>query len=84
MQDDGPVIDGDGQDELREARPGGPPLTNKDLLQFHFLLESDDWFDRLVKLVPGAPKASSEGQKKSRWTPWSRRTTDQPGKENEK
>ena len=84
MQDDGPVIEGDGNDELREARPGGPPLTSRDLLAFHFLLESDDWFGRLLELEPGTPKASSDDQRRVRRTPWSRRRTQQPGKESER
>jgi predicted RNA-binding Zn-ribbon protein involved in translation (DUF1610 family) len=28
--------------------PGGPPLTNDDLIDFHFLLSQDDWFNQLV------------------------------------
>jgi hypothetical protein len=28
-------------------RPGGPPLTPDDLLDFHLLLAGDDWFARL-------------------------------------
>lgn len=30
-----------------EDPPGGDPLTLDDLLDFHQLLERDDWFDRL-------------------------------------
>lgn len=33
--------------ELRE-RPSGPALTPDDLLDFHLLLERDDWQDRVV------------------------------------
>jgi predicted RNA-binding Zn-ribbon protein involved in translation (DUF1610 family) len=36
--------------ELSEPRVG-PPLTADDLLDFHVLLEDDDWFPRLVALV---------------------------------
>lgn len=28
--------------------PGGPPLTTDDLIDFHFLLSQDDWFNQLV------------------------------------
>lgn len=31
-----------------EVRPNGPPLTSDDLIDFHFLLQRDDWFDQLV------------------------------------
>jgi hypothetical protein len=31
-----------------ELRPGGPPLTADDLIDFHFLLEREDWFSRLT------------------------------------
>jgi len=66
-------------DELREARPGGDPLTNDDLLDFHLLLERQDWFERLTELGPGAaPTTPLNRQQKSRWTPWSRRTTHRP------
>ena len=72
-------------DELREARPGGAPLTNDDLLDFHWLLERQDWFERLTELGPGAAlKAPPNGQRRFRWTPWSRRTTHQPAKERER
>ena len=30
-------------------RPDGPPLTADDLLDFHFLLNEDGWFDRLAE-----------------------------------
>jgi hypothetical protein len=36
--------------ELFELR-SGPALTHDDLLDFHHLLESDDWFVRLTDLV---------------------------------
>lgn len=35
----------------RESAPGGsehPPLTLDDLIDFHFLLDRHDWFERLV------------------------------------
>ncbi len=31
-----------------EARPAGPPFTLDDVIDFHFQLASDDWFDRLT------------------------------------
>jgi hypothetical protein len=71
-------------DELRETRPGGTPLTNDELLDFHFLLERDDWFERLMELGPvAAPKFPLNGPRSSRRTPWFRRTTQQPAKERE-
>ena len=33
--------------EERELRPVGPPLTTDDLIDFHFLLEREDWFHKL-------------------------------------
>ena len=38
--------------ELRE-RPVGEPFTHDDLLSFHELLDSEDWFDAVVALVEG-------------------------------
>jgi hypothetical protein len=35
--------------ELRERRSGGSPITHDDLLDFHTLLSSDDWFDQLLE-----------------------------------
>ena len=56
-------------DELRETRPGGPPLTNDDVLDFHLLLERQDWFERLLDLEPSvAPKVSPNSRRRSRWT----------------
>jgi len=40
-------------DELREPRPGGAPVSHDDLLDFHLLLQREDWFERLVQLVAG-------------------------------
>lgn len=38
--------------ELREPeRAGGRPITHDDLLEFHGLLASEDWFARLEELV---------------------------------
>lgn len=34
-----------------DPRPTGPPLNPDDLLDFHRLLETDDWFDQLRSLV---------------------------------
>jgi hypothetical protein len=30
------------------GRPGGPPFSLDDVIDFHFLLGQDDWFDRLM------------------------------------
>ena len=30
--------------------PAGPPLTRDDVLDFHLLLQRDDWFDQLAEL----------------------------------
>jgi hypothetical protein len=70
--------------ELREVRSGDAPLAYDDLLDFHLLLQREDWFERLAELGPGAaPKAPPNGQRTSRWAPWSRRTTHQSAKERE-
>ena len=37
---DGQVVD--------ESRPEGPPLTLDDVIDFHFLLDQDDWFEALT------------------------------------
>lgn len=37
--------------EHPESPPAGPALTHDDLLDFHQLLQRDDWFDRLVALT---------------------------------
>ena len=34
--------------ERPETRPDGPPFTLDDVIDFHFLLAGDDWFDRLT------------------------------------
>lgn len=34
-----------------EGMPIAPPLTRDDLLDFHLLLQGDDWFDELRSLV---------------------------------
>ncbi|MBM4363055.1 MAG: hypothetical protein FJ104_10270 [Deltaproteobacteria bacterium] len=41
--------------ELHEAHEG-PPISADDLLDFHLMLDRDDWFDRLAESVgdPGA------------------------------
>lgn len=36
-------------EELQEER-AGPPFTFDDLLDFHVLLQSDDWFDGLLRV----------------------------------
>jgi hypothetical protein len=36
------------QEVSSEVRPNGPPLTSDDLIDFHFVLQRDDWFDQLV------------------------------------
>jgi hypothetical protein len=40
--------------ELQEARTG-PPLTHDDLLDFHVMLESDDWQEELERSTGQAP-----------------------------
>lgn len=66
-------------DELRETRLGGAPLTDDDILDFRLLLDSQDWFERLTDLGPAvAPRFPPIRQRKSRWTPWAKRTTSQP------
>ena len=51
-------------------------LTDDDLLEFQLLLERDDWFERLAELTPGVPRnAPPNDQRRSRWAPWSRRTS---------
>jgi hypothetical protein len=40
--------------ELREPRPGGDPVSHDDLLDFHYLLQENGWFDRLQQLVAGS------------------------------
>ncbi len=32
-----------------DGRPCGPPLTVDDLIEFHFLLEDDEWLDDLAE-----------------------------------
>lgn len=39
--------------ELSEPRPGGPAFSHDDLLDFHDLLEADDWFERVRQMVSG-------------------------------
>jgi predicted RNA-binding Zn-ribbon protein involved in translation (DUF1610 family) len=34
--------------QVEEGRPEGPPFTLDDVIDFHFLLQSDDWFYRLM------------------------------------
>jgi hypothetical protein len=36
--------------ELDEPHPG-PPITYDDLLEFHYLLQQDGWFERLASTV---------------------------------
>ncbi len=31
-----------------EERPEGPPITIDDVIDFHFLMSSDDWFEQLT------------------------------------
>jgi predicted RNA-binding Zn-ribbon protein involved in translation (DUF1610 family) len=38
------------RDEHPERPRGGPRLTTDDLIDFHELLESPDWFDQLLRL----------------------------------
>lgn len=37
-------------------RKSGPPLTYDDLIDFHLLLDSDDWFDRLRNSLGPRPR----------------------------
>lgn len=37
--------------ELEEARTG-PAISHDDLLEFHDLIEQDDWFQRLSSITP--------------------------------
>lgn len=34
--------------EIDEERPEGPPITIDDVVDFHFLLSQDDWFEQLT------------------------------------
>lgn len=34
--------------EVEDTRPGGAPFTPDDLIDFHFLLQGDDWFYQLM------------------------------------
>lgn len=34
--------------ELFEPRGGGAPIDHDDLIEFHALLETDDWFEQLL------------------------------------
>lgn len=43
-----PVVDEEPLTELARRRFNGPALTHDDLLDFHTLLERDDWFDALL------------------------------------
>lgn len=36
-----------------ESPPDGPEITHDDLIDFHFLLEGDDWFSELLALTIG-------------------------------
>lgn len=38
--------------ELDEARPDGQPFSHDDLIDFHQLLEQEDWFGLLFSAVP--------------------------------
>jgi hypothetical protein len=31
-----------------EERPGGPPITIDDVIDFHFLMSREDWFEQLT------------------------------------
>ena len=41
--------------ELREPQYPGAPLTPDDLLDFHLMLERDDWFDDVAAMVRREP-----------------------------
>jgi hypothetical protein len=38
----------EGSHEVDESRPEGPAFTLDDVIDFHFLLQQNDWFDRLM------------------------------------
>jgi hypothetical protein len=38
--------------ELGERRAGGKAITHDDLLDFHALLDRDDWFEQLSSITP--------------------------------
>jgi hypothetical protein len=38
--------------ELHEVRTG-PPITHDDLLDFHAILETDDWLETIRSMTPG-------------------------------
>lgn len=40
------------RDDYPEQRPGGPRLSADDLIDFHELLETDGWFEELLRLSP--------------------------------
>ncbi len=35
-------------ENLDEERPEGPPITIDDVVDFHFLLSQEDWFEQLT------------------------------------
>jgi len=37
--------------ELSEPRTGGDPISHDDLLDFHALMERDDWIDNLERIT---------------------------------
>ncbi len=37
--------------ELSEPRAGGDPISHDDLLDFHALMQGDDWIDNLERLT---------------------------------
>ena len=45
-----PVVEEASTPSLADRRFPGPALTHDDLLDFHTLLESDAWFDRLLDI----------------------------------
>ena len=48
-----------GQVASQAPRHSGPPITPDDLLDFHHLLDSPDWFEGLQRLVGEAKTAAA-------------------------
>jgi predicted RNA-binding Zn-ribbon protein involved in translation (DUF1610 family) len=42
------VAEGSAPKPIRDSRPDGPPFTLDDVIDFHFLLSSEDWVEHLM------------------------------------
>jgi hypothetical protein len=42
------ITERDAPEMVLDDRPDGPPITIDDVVDFHFLLSQDDWFERLT------------------------------------